>query len=114
MSSQKKYILNQVEAEKKLRRMALEIMENNEGEEQVILAGIRENGSVVAQCIKKILDELSSIRTELINIELEKKKPTTVELNNEIDFNNKVVILVDDVANSGKTLMYALKPFLAY
>ncbi|MEI9945081.1 MAG: phosphoribosyltransferase family protein [Chitinophagaceae bacterium] len=56
----------------------------------------------------------SSIKTELITITLEKKTPKEVTLSKQIDFNNKVVILIDDVADSGKTLLYALKPFLDF
>ena len=52
MPDKKKYILDQPTAEKKLRRMALEIIENNFNEQSLILAGIRENGSVVARKIQ--------------------------------------------------------------
>ena len=108
----KNYILTKEVADKKLRRMAYEIWENNTDEPGVILAGIREHGSVIAKCIQKILSEISSLRTELIDVSLDKKMPKDISLDPQIDFNNKVVILVDDVSNSGKTLTYALKPFL--
>ncbi|HYF30556.1 MAG TPA: phosphoribosyltransferase family protein [Chitinophagaceae bacterium] len=108
----KNYILTREVAGKKLRRMAYEILENNADEPGVILAGIKENGSVIAKCIQKILSEISPLQTELIHLSLDKKMPKSVEMHPSIDFNNKVVILIDDVANSGKTLTYALKPFL--
>jgi pyrimidine operon attenuation protein / uracil phosphoribosyltransferase len=108
----KNYILTGEVAEKKLRRMAYEIVENNTDETGVILAGIREHGSVIAKCIQKILGEISSLKTELISLSLDKKMPKEIRLEPQIDFNNKVVILVDDVSNSGRTLTYALKPFL--
>jgi pyrimidine operon attenuation protein/uracil phosphoribosyltransferase len=110
----KKYIVDQSVAEKKLRRMALEIIENNMDEKNIILAGIRESGSVVANCIRQILSEISSLQTEVINITLDKKEPKEVTLSKKMDFNGKVIIIVDDVANSGKTLLYALKPFLDF
>lgn len=110
----KKYILNDAVAEKKLRRMALEIIENNHDEQQIILAGIRESGSVVAKCIQQILAEISSLQTEVIGISLDKKEPKEVTLSKKMDFNDKVIIIVDDVANSGRTLLYALKPFLDF
>jgi pyrimidine operon attenuation protein/uracil phosphoribosyltransferase len=59
-----------------------------------------------------MLGEISSIKTELITITLDKKEPTDVSLSRSIDFNGKVIILIDDVSNSGKTLLYALKPFI--
>jgi pyrimidine operon attenuation protein / uracil phosphoribosyltransferase len=110
----KKYILDQSVAEKKLRRMALEIIEDNADEQQIILAGIRESGSIVAKCMQQYLSEISDLATEVISISLDKREPKEVTLSKKIDFTNKVIILVDDVANSGKTLLYALKPFLDY
>jgi pyrimidine operon attenuation protein/uracil phosphoribosyltransferase len=114
MTDTKKYILDQSTAEKKMRRMALEIIENNGDEKEIILVGIRESGSVVARNIQQILAEISSLRTDLITINLDKRMPNEVELSKTTDFNDKVIIVVDDVANSGKTLLYALRPFLAY
>ena len=112
MATKKNYILSKEVAEKKMRRMAFEILENNTDEKEIILAGIRESGSVVARVIQKMLGEISSIKTELITITLDKKHPTDVSLSKKIDFNNKAIILIDDVSNSGKTLLYALKPFI--
>ena len=114
MGTDKKYILSREVVEKKLRRMAFEILENNIDEKEIILAGIRESGSVVAKVIQKMLGEISSIKTELISINLHKKEPSDVSLSKPIDFNGKVIILIDDVCNSGKTLLYALKPFIAF
>lgn len=110
----KRYILNNASAEKKMRRMAYEILENNAGEEQVILAGIRESGSVVARSIQKMLAEISQLKTEVITIALDKKNPVSISITKEMDFTGKVIIIIDDVANSGRTLLYALKPFLNY
>lgn len=110
----KNYILDQAVAEKKLRRMALEIVENNPDEKELILAGIRGSGSVVAKCIQKMLGEISDLKTEAISLTLDKREPKEVILNQKMDFNNKVIIVVDDVANSGKTLLYAMKPFLEF
>lgn len=114
MSTAKNYILNQSVAEKKLRRMALEIIEQNPEEKQLILAGISESGSVVARCIQNILREIAAVKTQLISITLDKRNPKEVRLSESLDFNGKVIIVVDDVANSGRTLLYALKPFLEY
>ena len=112
MATNKKYILSKEVVEKKLRRMAFEILENNIDEKEIILAGIRESGSVVAKVIQKMLGEISAIKTELITITLDKNEPTNVSLNKSFDFNGKVIIVIDDVSNSGKTLLYALKPFI--
>ena len=112
--AEKNYILSKEVAEKKMRRMAFEILENNIDEKEIVLAGIRESGSVVARVIQNMLREISSLKTELITITLDKKLPTDVSLSKTFDFNNKVIVLIDDVSNSGKTLLYALKPFIAF
>lgn len=114
MADAKKYILDQPAAEKKLRRMALEIIENNLDEERLILAGIRESGSVVARRIQELIAQNSSIATELITIALDKRRPEAIGLSSDPGFDDKVIILIDDVASSGKTLLYAIKPFLDY
>jgi len=110
----KKYILTQEVAEKKLRRMAYEILENNAGENKLILAGIRESGSVIARNIERLLREITGdqLSIEQISITLDKKLPEEVEISRPIPFDDQVIIVIDDVANSGKTLLYAMKPFL--
>ncbi len=112
----KNYILTQQVAEKKLRRMAFEILEHNAGEQEVILAGIRGSGSVIARNIQQQLKEIAGDRLtiRLITIALDKKKPGVVTLSESLPFDDKVIIVVDDVANSGRTLLYAMKPFLDF
>jgi pyrimidine operon attenuation protein / uracil phosphoribosyltransferase len=112
----KNYILTEQVAEKKLRRMAFEILENNASERQLILAGIRESGSVIARNICRLLREIAgdTLAIELITITLDKRSPRTVSLNRSLPFDDQVIIVIDDVANSGKTLLYAMKPFLEF
>ncbi|PWT77723.1 MAG: phosphoribosyltransferase [Bacteroidetes bacterium] len=109
----KKYILTEEVAAKKMQRMAFEILENNFGEKEFILAGIRESGSVIARNIQRLLHEIQPVSTELLTISLNKTQPTDVNLSKDVPLNDKVVIIIDDVSNSGRTLLYALKPFLA-
>jgi pyrimidine operon attenuation protein/uracil phosphoribosyltransferase len=108
------YILDQPTASRKLQRMAYEIVENNLDEENIILVGIQENGSIIAENIQKLLREISSVHAELIHLKLDKRKPVDIKLSQDLEFDNKVIIIVDDVANSGKTMLYAIKPFLAF
>lgn len=108
----KNYILDAATAALKLERMAYEIVEENIDETELILAGIRDSGSVIARAIQQELAKISSIHTKLISLYLDKKHPTTVTLSENLDFNNKVVIVIDDVSNSGRTMLYALKPLI--
>lgn len=104
-------ILSAEVAARKIRRMAFQIAENNIGEERIVLAGITGNGFLLAQLLLKELKEIIEAALELKLVTLQKKQPDEVQVE-EGDFNNCVVILVDDVANTGRTMMYALKPFL--
>jgi pyrimidine operon attenuation protein/uracil phosphoribosyltransferase len=108
----KNYILDEQRANMKLERMAFEILENNVDESELLIIGVRENGSVIARNVEKLLQSISKIPTRLIHLSLDKRHPKEISLSEQIDFNNKVIILVDDVANSGKTMLYAMKPFL--
>jgi pyrimidine operon attenuation protein / uracil phosphoribosyltransferase len=110
----KNYILSADAAAKKLQRMAYEILENNPEEKHLILAGIRENGYVVAQALAEILRRISDKSVELIGIKVDKSTHADIRLDSPVDFTGKVVILTDDVTNSGKTLAYALKPVLSF
>jgi len=97
---------------RKMRRMALQIAEQNSDEKQLIIAGIAGNGEIVAKRLVENLEKIASFTTSFVQIQLNKKEPLEVSLNPYTDMNNKVVILVDDVANTGKTMLYALKPLL--
>jgi pyrimidine operon attenuation protein / uracil phosphoribosyltransferase len=108
------YILDEGTVARKLQRIAYEIIENNLDEQQIILAGVRENGSTIARNIQGLLQSISKVSIELIDISLDKKSPGEITLSKTMDFSNKVIIVIDDVANSGKTMLYAIKPFLAY
>jgi pyrimidine operon attenuation protein/uracil phosphoribosyltransferase len=112
----KNYILTQQVAEKKLERLAYEIVENNTGEQQLILAGIRDNGSAIARIIRQLLLGITGgkMTIELIDITLDKRTPREVTLSRNLPFDDQVIIVVDDVASSGKTLLYAMKPFLDF
>jgi pyrimidine operon attenuation protein/uracil phosphoribosyltransferase len=114
MSNSKNYILSKEVTHKKIRRIAYEILENNIDEQEIILAGIMDNGAVLAKIIQKNLEEISALKIELITLRLDKKNPKEVLVDPAIDFNDKVIIIIDDVSNSGKTLSYALKPFLEF
>ncbi|MBI1342620.1 MAG: phosphoribosyltransferase [Terrimonas sp.] len=112
MTTARNYILDQETAEKKLLRMAYEILENNADEPAIIFAGIRERGKSIARRIQQLFSTISTIPTSVISVQLDKDMPDEVKLSEEMNFDDKVIILIDDVASSGKTLVYALKPFI--
>lgn len=112
MTTDKKYILTKEIADKKLRRMALEICERNQSENELVLIGIKGSGMVVAEKISHYIKNTFHGAITVHCLHIDKKEPGPVKIEPVIDCNNKVVVLADDVANSGKTMLYALKPFL--
>ena len=108
----KNYILSREVTEKKLRRMALEVAERNAEEKQLLLIGIKDNGVVIAHTIKNYLKDIFNGEIKVIELSLDKRRPGKITLSENVDFNDKSVLLIDDVANSGKAMLYALKPLL--
>ena len=109
----KKYILSAEKAHMKLRRIAFQILERNADSTSIHIAGVKENGYLLALEIKKVLEEISSFHIELSAIELDKTNPILCKIDASIDFGNKVVLIVDDVVNSGKAMLHAIQPILA-
>ena len=105
-------VLNASSADKKLRRMALEIAERNEGEDEIIMIGIKENGIVIAKKIEAYLRPFFSGKLKTIALTIDKIEPREVILSEEVLLENKLILLVDDVANSGKTMLYSIRPLL--
>jgi pyrimidine operon attenuation protein/uracil phosphoribosyltransferase len=110
----KNVILTQEVIEKKIERIAYEIYEHNYDEPSLILAGIWDRGTILTNKIAAHLKAIAPFKIEVVEIKLDKQHPAEVTLSHELDFTDKVIVLIDDVANSGKTMLYALKPFLQF
>jgi pyrimidine operon attenuation protein/uracil phosphoribosyltransferase len=108
----KSYILDKEAVKRKIRRMALEVAEQNSGEKNLLLAGIVGNGVLVARALAEEIKRIAGIDVEVITIQLNKKDPLQVTLQPETNVGDRVIVIADDVANTGKTMFYALKPFL--
>lgn len=108
-------ILNQKQIQQKVKRLAIEILEHNLGEKELILAGINNNGMVFAELLLQELVSITDIPITVTRIRLNPAKPLASEVLLEMpskQAHNKVIIMVDDVANTGRTIFYAIKPLL--
>ncbi len=111
----KTLILNSRQIEQKINRMSYEIYENNYGEKEVVLAGIAPNGYALAQRIGKVLEEISPLKVKLVKLVVDKKDPYDAKVKASTEVKNtddKTIVVVDDVLNSGKTMMYGVKHFM--
>lgn len=108
-------ILNHQQILQKINRIAYQIYEDHYDQKEIILAGIAKSGYTFAAILKEKLESISSIRVELIELHIDKKNPLSKPVELPIDksaFKQKTVIVVDDVLNSGKAMIYGLKAFL--
>jgi pyrimidine operon attenuation protein/uracil phosphoribosyltransferase len=114
MKKKRVLILDKVTIAHKLRRMAYEIWEKNYDEKEVVLIGIERGGKILADNLKDILEEISPLKMVCIPLSINKKKPLNYALDVEENLNGRSVIVVDDVVNSGKTIMYSLHAVLSF
>jgi len=96
-------------------RLAYQILENNIYEDEILLVGIKEKGYEIAKIIEQKLKDITSSKVHLKSITIDKKNPNQIS-EFDINFNQmpKSVYLVDDVLNTGKTLMFAVNSLLKY
>jgi len=114
MALEQNNILSHDEINHKIKRIAYQIYECNANENEVILAGIESNGYILAKKLKIALKKISDIQPLLCKVTIDKKNPLTeikTSLSSE-DYENKSIVLIDDVLNSGTTLIYGVKHFL--
>jgi pyrimidine operon attenuation protein / uracil phosphoribosyltransferase len=115
MGNVKTLILSAIQVEQKIQRIAHQILEKNYDEKEIVLIGIANRGYLLAEKINAALQNITKIKVTLHKLKLHKDKP----LDNDVDFstdldylNNKSIILIDDVLNSGRTLIYATRYIL--
>ena len=107
-------ILNNTQIDQKIRRIAYQIYESNYNEKELIIAGIKGNGFILANKIVAVLEKISTLKVTICEVNINKKKPLekiTTSLTKEA-YKNQSLVLVDDVLNSGTTLIYGVKHFL--
>jgi pyrimidine operon attenuation protein / uracil phosphoribosyltransferase len=107
-------ILNKQQIEYKIRRIAYQIYETFADETEVVLAGIASNGFVFAKMIAAELGSISDLTIILCEVTINKQQPlepvrTSLTVS---EYTNKSLVLIDDVLNSGTTLIYGVKHFL--
>ena len=110
----KTIILDDTQIRSKLKRISYQILEANLKTSDIVIAGIESNGYKIAKEIKKILNKISELEVILCKVIIDKKNPRNpikTSINKEI-YTNKSIVLIDDVLNSGSTLIYGVKHFL--
>ena len=114
MENKQSIILDHNQIQHKIKRIAYQIYETNVRENEIIIAGIAENGYIFAEKLKMVLEDISDIRVTLCKVFMDKTNPNntvSTDLRPE-QYQNKSLVLADDVLNSGTALIYGVKHFL--
>ena len=115
MSDEKKLnILSEDKIQRILKRMSIQIFENNLGISRIVLVGINGQGYQMALRLQKILESIGemSLTCDLAELSIDKKNPAEGEIGLSIDLdqlNGQTVVLIDDVLNTGRTQAYGIK-----
>ena len=115
MSDNENKIMDAADIHKTVKRIAYQIYETHFEEKQLVLAGVAYNGVVLAKRIQEELEKISQIGVISLEIKVDKKNPINqVSISKELDIcKNNSVVVVDDVLNTGSTLIYAVTHFLS-
>ena len=108
-------ILDNRQVDQKIERLAYQILENNIEEGEITFLGINNNGLRFARLLKEAFEKVGDNSARLGNIKLNPAKPASDPIDIDIDIdslNSCNIIIVDDVANTGRTIFYAIKPLL--
>lgn len=110
-------ILNEAQIKQKIKRLAFEILENNYEEEELILLGINNNGLYFAKLLKTALQKITEIPIKVVALKLSPAAPLDhpITVGAPVEsLTNRALLIVDDVANTGRTIYYAFKPLLEF
>ncbi|MES3705804.1 bifunctional pyr operon transcriptional regulator/uracil phosphoribosyltransferase PyrR [Staphylococcus ureilyticus] len=116
-------IMDEAAIQRTVTRIAHEILEYNKGTDELILLGIKTRGAFLARRIQQKIEQIEEITvpTGTIDItqfrdDLEQTIDQVAEQTYEIDVNitNQVVIIVDDVLYTGRTVRASLDAVLQY
>lgn len=110
MAAERTQVLDHEKVQRKLERIAHQLHEENFGEKGIVMVGIAPRGLKLAQRLGERLQQISDLKVELVELKLDKDDPLGAPVKLTIDtadLKDRVVVLVDDVLMSGRTLMHA-------
>lgn len=117
ITKEKTQILDARQSAMKIERMAWQMLEVNSGDKELVLAGIAKRGYQLAGIFKQKLESISKVKVILVEIRINKKAPFEENIYIDVEavkIENKCIIVIDDVLNSGQTMLHALTPFIKF
>ena len=104
-------ILNKQDVENKIKRIGLEIIEDNINCSKIILFGISDNGKLITQKLMGHINKISNISADLIQVNVNNE---SLEYDNKFDILNQSIVIIGDVSQSGKTLQIVISDLMKY
>lgn len=116
MPQERTLVLDHVKILQKLRRIAYQIYEFNPSEKELVVVAIEKKGVFLAERIIPVLEDISGMKINLLKLTIDKEDPKQdpVWQGDPKSMEGKSVILVDDVLNSGRTLIHAARHLLNF
>lgn len=115
MDKARTLLLNDHQIRQRINRIAYQVYEDNFDEKEIVIIGIWQNGFLLAEKLVSAINAICPIKTHLFQLHIDKndqvEKEVSISATREM-MAGKSIILVDDVLNSGKTLIYAMKAIL--
>lgn len=111
----KTIILNSAQVSQRIQRLAWQLFEDNSDEKEIVLVGILHSGNQVALALASALRSICNLEIRHVTLKIDKHSQVAGDFEfstSPAEMEGKVIVVVDDVLNSGKTLLYALRPFL--
>ena len=109
----KNIILDYQDVENKIKRISLEILEDNIDQKNLILFGVSKNGKIIAKKIITLIKKYSKIDLELIGVEIVLNSKNVLKFDKDFIVNNRSVIIVSDVSQSAKTLQLIISSLMS-
>ena len=102
------------EIKSSIKRIAYQVYENNVDESSLVVAGIGKRGGQLALLLGAELKSISALNLIHVTIEMDKSNPRdTVKSSIPLEeLKKQSIVIVDDVLNTGSTLIYAVNYFL--
>ena len=96
-------------------RFAFQILENSIDSDVIHIIGIKEKGFDIAKIVERELKSITKKNISLSSIKIDKKNPKdSVLSDSNLNKNIDTIFLIDDVLNTGKTLIYTLSFLLKF
>ena len=103
-------ILNNVDVEKKIERISLQILEDNIDEEKIVIFGISDNGVIIAEKIIEHLNKISKLKSSLCKVLID----NSLKYDQKLDIKDTSILIIDDVSQSGKTLQSVISDLFKF